>query len=213
MDIYWYGQACFKIKGKQTSIIVDPFDPEKVGLKLPKDMEATIVAKTHDHPDHNNLAAVTGDPVQVIGPGEYEIAGVAVTGVQTDHDTQNGAERGRNTVYNFQIDGLNIVHLGDLGTTLTQDQIEAIGQCDLLMIPVGGVYTIDSKVASEVVSQLEPRIVIPMHYKLPGLKFELDEVDGFLKERGVENPQPQPKLTITKEKLPAEMQVVVLNKV
>jgi L-ascorbate metabolism protein UlaG (beta-lactamase superfamily) len=214
MDILYYGQACFKIKGKTASIIVDPFDPEIVGLKLPKDMEAQIVAKTHDHKDHNNLKTVTGEPIEVTGPGEYEIKGVAIVGISTFHDNSNGSERGKNTVYNFQIEGLNIVHLGDLGQDqLTQDQLEEIGSCDILMIPVGGTYTIYSKKATEIVSQLEPRIIIPMHYGVDGLKFPLDPVDNFLKEMGVENAEPQPKLTITKDKLPDEPQTIVLNKV
>ena len=213
MDIYWYGQACFKIKGKQTSVIIDPFSPEFTGLKLPKDMQADIAMKTHDHEDHSNLSAVTGEPVLVTGPGEYEIKGVAITGVQTFHDSKNGEERGRNTVYTVHIDGLNIVHLGDLGESkLTQEQIEGIGLCDILLIPVGGVYTIGGEEAAQLVSQVEASIIIPMHYKLPGLKFDLSEVDTFLKEMGVENLAPQPKLTVTRDKLPPEPQVVVLSK-
>lgn len=213
MDIYWYGQACFKLKGKQTSVIIDPFSSEYTGLKLPRDMSADIAIKTHDHNDHNNLSAVTGDPVLVTGPGEYEIKGVAITGVQTSHDQKGGEERGKNTVYTIHIDGLNIVHLGDLGESkLTQEQIEGIGLCDILLIPVGGVYTITPEEAAQLVSQLEASIIVPMHYKLPGLKFDLSEVDTFLKEMGVENIAPQPKLTITRDKLPAEPQVVVLSK-
>ncbi len=131
MDIIWYGQACFKIKGKLTTVIIDPFDPAFVGLKLPKDMEAQVVVKTHDHQDHNFLEAVTGELVKITGPGEYEIKGVAINGVQTDHDATGGSERGKNTVYNIQIDGVNVVHLGDLGHVLTQDQVEEIGQCDI----------------------------------------------------------------------------------
>lgn len=212
MDLYWYGQACFKIKGKQTSIIIDPFSPEFTGLKLPKDMSADIAIKTHEHEDHSNLSAVTGDPVLVTGPGEYEIKGVAVTGVQTPHDAKGGEERGNNTVYTILIEGLNIVHLGDLGDKLTQEQVEGIGLCDILLIPVGGVYTIGPEQATQIISQLEPSIIIPMHYKLPGLKFDLSELDVFVKEMGVENVEPQTKLTITKDKLPAEPQVVVLSK-
>lgn len=212
MDIYWYGQACFKIKGKQTSVIIDPFFPEFTGLKLPKDMSADIAIKTHEHEDHNNLDSVTGDPVLVTGPGEYEIKGVAITGVQTPHDSKDGEERGQNTVYTIHIDGLNIVHLGDLGDKLTQEQVEGIGLCDILLIPVGGVYTIGAEQATQIISQLEPSIIIPMHYKLPGLKFELSELEAFVKEMGVENVEPQPKLTIAKDKLPAEPQVVVLSK-
>jgi L-ascorbate metabolism protein UlaG (beta-lactamase superfamily) len=212
MDIIWYGQACFKIKGKQTSILIDPYDPQVVGLKLPKDTAADIAIRTHDHPDHNNLSVVTGNPIQITGPGEYDIKGVAVTGVGVYHDKQKGEERGKNTAYVMHIDGLNIVHLGDLGHELTQEQIEDIGACDILMVPVGGVYTIDASDAAEVVAQLEPRITLPMHYKLEGLKFELAPVDAFLKQMGTETVTPQPKLTITKDKLPDEPQVIVLSK-
>lgn len=212
MDIYWYGQACFKLKGKSATIIIDPFAPEFTGLKLPKDLEADVAIKTHDHEDHSNLKAVTGNPVEIIGPGEYEVKGVSINGVQVFHDKKEGAERGKNTIYNIQIDGLNVVHLGDLGHLLTEAQIQALGITDILLVPVGGTYTIDAKDAAEVVSQLEPKIIIPMHYGYPGLKFPLMGVDNFLKEMGTENIEPATKLSITKDKLPEEPQVVVLNK-
>lgn len=214
MDIIWYGQACFKLKGKNTSIIIDPFDPEFTGLKLPKDMDADIVLKTHDHQDHNFFQALPTNPLEVTGPGEYESKGVSIVGVGVYHDDKKGEERGKNTIYNIQIDNLNIVHLGDLGHTLTEDQVQEIGVCDILLIPVGGTYTIDAKQASEVVAELEPRITIPMHYGgVPGLKFPLAEVSEFLKEMGTENLEPQNKLSITKDKLPEEPQVVLLSKV
>jgi len=214
MDIYWYGQACFKIKGKNATVLIDPFDPDMLGLKAPKgsDFEGDVVLMTHGHPDHNFTKIVSGSPVEVAGPGEYEVKGVSINGVQVFHDKSEGSERGKNTIYSIQIDGLTIVHVGDLGHTLSEDQIQEVGDADILLVPVGGVFTIDGKDASEVVSQLEPKIIIPMHYKLPGLKIELAEVENFLKEMGVEGVVPQPKLTITKDKLPEEPQVVVLNK-
>jgi L-ascorbate metabolism protein UlaG (beta-lactamase superfamily) len=213
MEIFWGGQALFRLKGKSATAIIDPFDPTMLGIKLPKDMQADIVLKTHDHGDHNNIAAVTGEPVVIAGPGEYEIKGVAIIGVTVFHDDKQGAERGKNTVYNLYMDGLNIVHLGDIGDVLTQSQIEEIGTCDILMIPVGSVFTIDAKKATEIIAQLEPRIVIPMHYGgLEGLKPPLEPVTNFLKEVGHENLEPQPKLSITRDKLPEEMQVVLLAK-
>lgn len=213
MDIYWYGQACFKVKGKNTTLIIDPFDPEFIGLKLPRDMEADIALKTHDHGDHNNLKAVTGSPVEIAGPGEYDIKGVAITGVGVYHDKEQGAKRGKNTVYHINIDGLNIVHLGDIGHTLSQTQIDEIGSCDILMVPVGSVYTVDAKDATEIVSQLEPSIILPMHYGgIPGLKVELEPVGNFLQEMGVEKIESVSKLSITREKLPEEPQVIVLSK-
>lgn len=213
MDIYWGGQALFKIKGRSATVIIDPFDPNFTGLKLPKDLAADIAAKTHDHNDHNNLSAVSGDPVLITGPGEYDIKGVLVTAVGTFHDGQNGAERGKNTVYNVLIDNINVVHLGDLGHTLTQDQLEEIGNCDILMVPVGGVYTIDAKEAAEVVSQLEPKIILPMHYRIDGLKFPLAPVADFLKEMGLEAKEPQARLTIARDRLPDEPEVVLLSRV
>lgn len=212
MDILWYGQAAFKLKGKTTTVVIDPFNPEMMNLKLPKDLSADIVLQTHDHPDHSFVSAVGGEPVVLTGPGEYEIKGVAIVGVGTYHDDKKGEERGRNTVYNIDVDGINIVHLGDLGHLLTDAQVEEIGDTDILLIPVGGKYTIDAKTASQVVASLEPRIIIPMHYALPGLKIELDGVEPFLKEMGAENKEPQPKLSITKDKLPEEPEVVVLSK-
>ena len=146
-------------------------------------------------------------------PGEYEVAGVVVTGIASYHDDSSGSERGLNTIFHLMFDGLNLVHLGDLGQSkLSEEQIAKIGQTDVLFIPVGSTYTIDGKVASDIVSQLEPKIVIPMHFFTEGLKFQLDPVDKFLKEMGVENIVAQPKLSITKDKLPEEPQVVVLSK-
>ncbi len=214
MDIYWYGQSCFKLKGKEATVIIDPFDPEFTGLKLPKDMDADIVLKTHDHQDHNNVRAVTGDSRLFEGPGEYESKGVVVTGVASFHDDSKGAQRGLNTMFSVTMDGLNVVHLGDLGqSALTEEQVNEIDRVDILLIPVGSIYTIDAKAAAGIVSQLEPKIITPMHYGgVEGLKFPLDPVEKFLKEMGAEGVEPQPKLSITKDKLPEEPMVVVLSK-
>lgn len=216
MDIYWYGQACFKLKGKNATVVIDPYDPEFTGLKLPKDLQSDVILTTHDHKDHNYICGVSASqnarPMEFSEPGEYEVSGVVITGINSFHDNSEGSERGINTIFHLLFDNLDIVHLGDLGQTkLTEEQIAAIGQTDILLIPVGSVYTIDAKVASDIVSQLEPKIIIPMHYKIEGLKFELDSVDSFLKEMGAEGVSPQPKLSITKERLPEEPQVVVLR--
>ncbi len=212
MDIYFYGQALVKLKGKNATAIIDPFKEDFVGLKLPKDLAADLAIMTHNHDDHNNLNAITDAVLKITGPGEYEVKGISVTGVSTFHDMEQGAQRGRNTVYNIGIDGLNVVHLGDLGHKLSEEEVDEIGSTDILLVPVGGTYTIDAKLASDIVSQLEPKIIIPIHYKLPGLKFELAPVEDFLKEMGFENAAPAPKLSITKDKLPEEMQVVLLAK-
>ena len=152
-------------------------------------------------------------PMVFKDPGEYEVAGVVITGINSFHDDSEGTERGKNIIFHLIFDGLNIVHLGDLGQTkLTEEQITQIGQVDILIVPVGSIYTINGKAAAAIVSQLEPKIIIPMHYKIEGLKFELEGAEGFLKEMGVENVIPQPKLSISKDKLPEEPQVVILSK-
>ncbi len=217
MDIYWGGQAFFKIKGKNASVIIDPFNPEFTGLKSPKDLTADMVLLSHAHQDHNYSELIktqSGNKPMVFGDcGEYEVGGIVATGISSFHDNTQGSERGKNIIYHLMVDGLNIVHLGDLGQSkLTEEQISAIGAVDILLIPVGSVYTIDAKTAAGIVSQLEPKITIPMHYKIEGLKFELDGVEGFLKEMGAEAVVPLPKLFITKDKLPEEPIVVVLNK-
>jgi len=225
VDIYWYGQSCFKIKGKNAAVVVDPYNPDFVGLKLPK-IEADIVCISHGHEDHNFLDVVksteTKDPIDtgitsekpfvIAGPGEYEISGVNIVGITSFHDDKNGEERGKNTIYQILIDGVSVVHLGDLGQKkLTQTQIEAISGCDVLMIPVGGVYTIEAKDASDIIASLEPKIVIPMHYRVNGLKFELAPVSDFMKVIGKENIEEMPKLSVSVEKLPEELEVALLS--
>jgi len=216
MDIYWYGQACFKLKGKGATVVIDPFYPDFTGLKLPK-LEADVVLSSHEHQDHNNVKAVTGlntpQPMIFYHSGEYEVGGVVISAISSFHDDSSGSERGKNMIFHLMFDGLEIVHLGDLGQSkLTEDQVAAVGETDILLIPVGGTYTIDAKAASEIVSQLEPKIIIPMHFKIEGLKFPLEGVENFLKEMGAEGVTAQPKLSISKEKLPEEPQVVVLSK-
>lgn len=217
MEIYWYGQACFKLKGKSASVIIDPYEMDFTGLKLPKELQGDVVLVSHEHQDHNNQEAVTssdgGKPTKFNDPGEYEVGGVVISAISSFHDDSNGSERGKNIIFHLMFDGLDIVHLGDLGQgKLTEEQVAQIGEVDILLTPVGGIYTIDAKAASNIVSQLEPKITIPMHFKIEGLKFELSGVENFLKEMGAENVVPQPKLSITKDKLPEEPQVVVLSK-
>lgn len=217
MDIYWGGQALIKLKGKNASVVIDPFDADFTGLKLPKDLSADVVLVTHDHNDHNNAKALVspsgGEPMKFSEPGEYEVSGVVITGIPSFHDDKDGLERGSNIIFHLMFDGLDLVHLGDLGQSkLTEEQLAAIGEVDILFIPVGSVYTINGKQASEIVSQLEPKIIVPIHYKIEGLKFELEDLTSFLKEMGAEGVMAQPKLSITKERLPEEPQVILLSK-
>ncbi|MBI4101647.1 MAG: MBL fold metallo-hydrolase [Candidatus Nealsonbacteria bacterium] len=221
MQIIWKGQSCFEIiaapqKSGQVKIVVDPFS-EEIGLRVPK-LEADIVLVTHSHPDHNNIKAVMPvtagqDPFVIEGPGEYEVKGVYVQGIPSWHDNQDGKERGKNTIYMIETEDLRVCHLGDFGQAeLTADQMESIGEVDVLLLPVGGNYTIEAREALKVMAQIEPKITVPMHYSLPKLKVKLDEVEKFLKAVGVKSAEPLPKLTVKKKDLSAEeARIVVLQ--
>lgn len=214
MDITWLGHASFRIKGKGASVVTDPFDSGTVGLKFPQ-VEADIVTISHNHKDHNSASVVGGGPRVVAGPGEYEVKGVCLFGIHTYHDREQGAQRGDNTVYTILMDGIHLCHLGDLGHKLSEEQLGEIGAVDILFVPVGGVYTIDPPTAAEVTGSIEPRVVIPMHYRTAGLAQAtfsgLSPVEDFIKECGVE-PIKLDRYAVTADKLPEERQVVVLER-
>lgn len=175
--------------------MIDPFE-ESLGLKLPP-LEADLVLVTHSHFDHNNAKGVKGEPFVIEGPGEYEAKGVFVQGIPSFHDDVQGKERGTNTIYTIAVEGITLCHMGDFGQKeLTGEQVEKIGTVHVLMIPVGGTYTINGKEAGKIISQIEPSIIIPMHYALPKLKVTLASVDEFLRAMGKKGLQPQQKLTL-----------------
>ena len=209
MDISWLGHSCFRIKGSHAIVITDPYSPG-LGYSLGKPT-ARIVTVSHEHPGHSYIQAIGGQPKVVSRPGEYEISGVLIIGIATFHDKEEGKKRGKNTAYLMEIDEVAICHLGDLGHVLTSEQVEEIGNVDVLLLPVGGVSTINAPVAAEVVRQLEPKAVIPMHYKTPALSQELEPVERFLKEIGAKQVSSQPKLSLTKSNLPATTQVFLLD--
>jgi L-ascorbate metabolism protein UlaG (beta-lactamase superfamily) len=209
MDITWLGHSCFKLKGSHATVITDPYSPE-IGYSLGK-TSARIVTVSHQHPGHSYAQGVGGEPKVVERPGEYEIGGVLIIGIATFHDKEGGKKRGKNTVYLLEVDEVSICHLGDLGHVLNGEQVEEIDDVDVLLLPVGGVSTINAATAAEVVRQIEPKIVIPMHYKTPALKFELEPVDKFLKEIGAKQVEPLPKLSVSKSTLPPTTQVVLLD--
>ncbi len=212
MEITWLGHACFRLRGKEVTVITDPFGPQ-LGYNLGR-VSAQIVTISHDHPGHNNAAAVGGDPYVVRGPGEYEVQDVLITAVAAYHDDERGKRLGRNTIYLLHIDDLAVCHLGDLGHLLTDHQREEIGDVDVLLAPVGGKNTINAVQAAEVISQVDPRIVIPMHYATAATEGKvegLDPLEKFCREMGVEVVEPQPKLAVTRGSLPAEPQVITLS--
>jgi L-ascorbate metabolism protein UlaG (beta-lactamase superfamily) len=214
MDITYLGHASFRLKGKNASLVTDPFDPQAVGLKYPS-VEADIVTISHDHNDHNKVELVKNVKRVINGPGEYEVSGVSIVGVSAFHDDKSGEQRGKNTIYVIEMDGLRTVHLGDLGHKLTGDTLEDMGAIDVLMVPVGGEYTIGLSAAIEIVRTIEPSVVIPMHYKVPGVVEEtfgkLLNVDAFLTEIGL-SVERVSKLVVKRSDLMGEQKVVVLEK-
>ena len=218
MEVTYLGHSCFRIKGKKNIIVTDPYE-DYIGFKMPQ-ASADIVTVSHHHQDHNNISAVKGttkrkEPFIVDGPGEYEISGISIFGIASFHDSSRGTKRGENTIYLITIDSLRLAHLGDLGHKLTEAELEEINGVDILFIPIGGTYTIDDNEAIEVIGQIEPRIIIPMHYKTPDMKpnFGIEiTVDDFLKAIGEEANKAKDKLIISKEKLPEEREIVVLKR-
>ena len=209
MDISWLGHSCFRIKGSHATIITDPYPPD-LGYSLGQ-LTANIVTVSHKHPGHSYVQGVSDEPRQITGPGEYEISGVLIIGMATFHDEEKGSKRGKNTFYLMEIDEVSVCHLGDLGHVLTTEEVEKIDNIDVLLLPVGGVSTINAPMAAEVVRQLEPKVVVPMHYKTRALNRELEPVDRFLKEMGIKEVNSQPKLSLTKASLPAGTQVILLD--
>jgi len=209
VDITWLGHACFRIKGNQAVIITDPFPPE-LGYSLGK-QTANIVTVSHPHPSHSYFQGIGGEPRVIQGPGEYEISNVLIIGIATFHDSVKGQSRGKNTAYLMEIDGVAVCHLGDIGHVLNDEQVEEMGNVDVLLLPVGGVNTINAAMAAEVIRKLEPKAVIPMHYKTPALKRELDPVEDFLREMGMGQVEPRPKFSVSKSNLPLSTQVFVLS--
>lgn len=218
MVISYIGHSCFKItskyNGRDLILVTDPFG-KSIGLRLPK-LSADIVTVSHDHDDHNNAQAVQGNlekqPFIIDQVGEYEIKNVFVAALKTWHDSKEGKDRGENLIVKFDIEGLSLAHLGDLGHVLNDEQLEKLGNIDILIVPVGGTYTLNAVSAAKVVRQIEPRIVIPMHYRDPKVKIKLDSVNAFRKEMGGQA-ETVKKLKIAKKNLPAdEIKLIIIEK-
>jgi L-ascorbate metabolism protein UlaG (beta-lactamase superfamily) len=209
MEISWLGHSCFIIKGKEKTVITDPYHPD-LGYSL-GEPKADIVTLSHLHPGHSYVKGVANNPKLIKLPGESEIGGVFITGIATFHDNERGETRGKNIVYNIEMDGMALCHLGDLGHPLRPEIVDELGVIDILFLPVGEVSTMAVSTAVATVKELNPHIVIPMHYKTDVVARSLEPVDKFLKEMGIREAELRNKLSISESSLPSGTQVVVLN--
>ncbi|NWG33319.1 MAG: MBL fold metallo-hydrolase [Chloroflexi bacterium] len=214
MEITWYGHSCFRLAERNyATVVTDPYDEKAIGYDVLK-LKADIVTVSHDAPGHSHIDAVKGVSHVIDGAGEFEIGGVFITGVSTD-GTAGGKKRkdasSRNTIYVFDYDGITVAHLGDLQQVPTQSEIESLGTINVALIPVGGGGGLNAAKAAEVVSLIEPNIVIPMHYATPAVKVSLESLNKFIKEMGLSKPETQPSLKVTRSGLPEETRVVVLD--
>ena len=210
MEITWYGQTCFRLSERGlATVVTDPYPPD-VGLTFPK-TRAHIVTVSHDDAQCRYTSGVRGPFKLLDGPGEYEIGSVFITGITTFADGKSGASRGLNTVFTFDFGGLTACHLGQLGHVPAQSQVENLGTVNILLVPVGGGGSLSPARASEVISLFEPNLVIPMHYKVKGLKVNLGTLSRFLKEMGVEKVESQEVLKVSRSNLSEETQVIVLE--
>ena len=222
MDITWLGHSCFQIRGKNVAVITDPFSAEYGDTGRMSKSNASIVTVSHNHPGHNFVEGVSGvggkAPRVVRSPGEYEISDVLITGVASYHDNKHGQEQGRNTIYIIHIDDIAVCHLGDLGHTLQEEQLEEVADADVLLLPISGQHGISVSQAAEIIGQVEPRFVIPMHYRPVGADEASGEttppLDKFCREMGIDKNNVQPKFTITRNTLttaPSELQIILLS--
>ena len=209
MDLTWLGHACFRLRGREGIVLTDPPDP-KSGSAIPK-TGADLVTISHDDPRHASLKSVGGEPVVLRGPGEYEVKEILVTGIRTYRDDEQGAKRGRNTVFTIRLDDLVICHLGGLGHTLPTADLERIGDVDIALVPIGGADAdLTAPRAAEVIHQLEPKVVVPMSYDPDAIKKD-GPYERLLHELGVKDITPVPKLSLSRSSLPENVQVVALD--
>ncbi|MEA3327705.1 MAG: MBL fold metallo-hydrolase [Chloroflexota bacterium] len=214
MEITWYGHSCFRITERgMATVVTDPYDPEVVGHD-PGKLRADMVTISCDKPAHNYVKAVRGSALEITGPGEYEVGGVFVTGVLIDGNRKKKSpDELRNTIYVIDYNGLTIAHLGELDNVPNQTEVEGLGQVNIALVPVGGMTSLNAAKAAEVISLLEPSIVIPMHYGMRESLIKLDPLSKFLKEMGLNEVETEETIKFTSRKsLPDEVRVIVLDK-
>ncbi len=208
MDITWYGHSCFRISERgQITSITDPYS-DSIGLPAPK-IKGDVVTISHNEPGHNFVEAVKGEARVLTGPGEYEIGGVFVSGIPMHAVDEDHARW--NVAYLFQYNGLSVLHLGDLSHVPDQSSIDALGEVNVVLVPVGGGNALRAGQAAEVIALIEPHFIVPMHYALPGLAIELDPVDKFIKAMGISKVQEEDNLKVTSGVLPEQPQVILLR--
>jgi len=211
MEIIWYGHSCFKISERGfATVVTDPYDHNVVGYEALK-LKADVVTVSHEAPGHSFLSGVKGKSFLITGPGEYEIGGVFITGVQTNGHAKRTSDEPPNTLYVFDFNGVTVAHLGDLRRVPTQTEVEALGAVHVALVPVGGGGGLSAAKAAEMVSLIEPGIVIPMHYGTPATSLNLASLSKFLKEMGVGETAPEPMLKISRSNIPEETRVIVLD--
>jgi L-ascorbate metabolism protein UlaG (beta-lactamase superfamily) len=213
MEITWYGHSCFRLTERNyATVVTDPFDSKTIGYDALK-LKSDIVTVSHDAPGHNYTDAVKGTTYTIDGPGEFEIGGVFIAGVQSDSSGSKKKKDNllRNTIYVFDYDGITVAHLGDLQQTPTQSEIESLGTVNVVLVPVGGGRGLNAAKVAEVISLIEPNLVIPMHYATPATKLSLDSLNKFIKEMGLSKADTQPSLKVTRSGLPNETHVIVLD--
>lgn len=209
MEINWYGHSCFRLSDRGlATVVTDPYDADVIGYH-PLKLRANVVTISHDSPGHNHTAAVPNRDFDLVGPGEYEVGGVFIIGAAM-YDAKADIPK-YNIVYVMEFGGVTVAHLGDLHHIPKQSTIDALGSIDVVLIPVGGGEGLHASQAAEVISLLEPSIVVPMHYKTAYTHLPLDPVDRFLKEMGVSNPVEDEALRVSAGSLPEQTQVVVLS--
>jgi L-ascorbate metabolism protein UlaG (beta-lactamase superfamily) len=210
MKIKWLGHSCFLFTSDNgTRVVTDPFN-EEVGYKLPS-VEADIVTTSHGHYDHRHVQIIMGDYLHVSQPGSFSGNDVGIKGMETFHDDSEGNKLGENTVFLFEIDGIRLCHCGDLGHILTQEQTKQIGVVDVLLVPVGAIYTVDAKGALEIIKLLKPRVTIPMHFSTKALSFPLESADRFLEMTGGGQRTNCQEIEITRENIDLLPKVIVLD--
>lgn len=211
MEIVWYGHSCFRLTERNmATVVTDPYDHNAAGYE-PLKLKADIVTVSHDAPGHNYVSAVKGKMRVITGPGEYEMGGVFITAVQTNGHSKRTDEEPRNTLYVIDYDGITVAHLGDLRRVPTQMEIEALGTVNVALVPVGGGGGLSAAKAAEVVSVIEPGIVVPMHYGTPDSLIKLAPLSKFLKEMGLGSVDAVDSLKLSRGSMPEETRVVVLN--